>query len=541
MRKHSIVTLSFCMATLWSATAAAALKTAACADLVRLGQELDTKQVVPVNKAEGRIGIAALFAGPRMEQVFGKRALEWTPEEVAAAAEMTGACASEAKKAKRAQDGQALTALRQGLGGLRSALASIASTDQKLEKQLASLVEAPPVRPALVAFGILLGAREGTAAALQKVDRELKEHANRVGSWHPVQTQSLNLAATLRDAQASSWAEVFPALEKRIAQLKPWAVEDATAALNGMPETIDGLRRLPNELKKIRTELTGGLSDAELAGLDKVAAARREAIEDALVGQEKERIGALPATPDGLNLLRLSQQSPVRAALSPRAAAAFDRNLTERREAIGNAVAEEQIRQLDRFPATLEGLTEIDAFRANTARGLEQLAGAGPAAKFREAAAKKATRIGEEAFPAFRKAIAGLPESDEGLTQFDAAVAPVRGPAGNLDASVRSKYLDAITKRREEIVAAVAKEDARLAKLPLPGGIFADPKGGAKMEFRSRTKVYVTVLRDVTTEASYEVDGERVIIRTPTENTVMTRDGAWLRGGGLNLKRQAEK
>lgn len=545
MDKGSIVArgiaLAFCAGALWPVAGAAALKTASCAELVKLGQELDPKQTTPVNAAGTRIALPALFAGPRMEQVFGKPALSWTQEDMAAAVKNTGDCSNEAKKAKKVPETQALAVLWQGMGGLRSSLGAIAATDQKLAQQLKSLLEAQPVRPSLVVFTTLLTAREGTAAALQAVDKSLKEHANRVNGWHPVQTAGLNFVTTLRDAQSASWAPIFPLIEKRLAELRPWAIEDAATALNATPESIAGLRKLPQDLARIKLELTGGLGAAELGGLDKVAAARRDGIEEALSAKEMAQIDAVPATPQGLHMLRAAQQSQVKAALSAPRVAAIDARIAAKREAVGNAVADEQIKELDRFPATLAGLGEIDAFRVTTGRGIEQLAGAGPAQKFREAATKRATKIGEESFPAFRKAIADMPATEQGLQAFDAAVAEIRGPVGTLDAPVRSKYLDTAAKRREEIVAAVAKENARLAKLPLSGAVFADPDGGAKLEFRSRTKVYLTLARDMTTEGSYEVDGDRLVIRTPRDNIVMKRDGAWLRGGGMDLRRQAEK
>jgi hypothetical protein len=116
------------------------------------------------------------------------------------------------------------------------------------------------------------------------------------------------------------------------------------------------------------------------------------------------------------------------------------------------------------------------------------------------------------------------------------SAASIRRSASNI-----STHLDAAAARRGEIVAAVEKEDARLAKLPLAGGVFAEPDGGAKLEFRSNKRVYITMFRDQTMEGEYEEDGDRVIIRTPRNNDVLKRDGAWLRGGGLNVKRQPDK
>jgi hypothetical protein len=87
----------------------------------------------------------------------------------------------------------------------------------------------------------------------------------------------------------------------------------------------------------------------------------------------------------------------------------------------------------------------------------------------------------------------------------------------------------------------VAKDNARLAKLPLEGAVYADPGAGAKLEFRPRKRVYITMLNLHTVEGEYEVDGERVIIRTPSSNEVFTREGGWLRNPMLRLRRLPEK
>jgi len=98
---------------------------------------------------------------------------------------------------------------------------------------------------------------------------------------------------------------------------------------------------------------------------------------------------------------------------------------------------------------------------------------------------------------------------------------------------------EAATKRRQEIVAAVEKQDSRLARLPLAGGLFLDGETGAKLEFRNRSRVYLKMFNE-TKEAEYEVDGERVIIRLPTEDLVFMGEGPRIRGSGLNFKCQAE-
>lgn len=151
-----------------------------------------------------------------------------------------------------------------------------------------------------------------------------------------------------------------------------------------------------------------------------------------------------------------------------------------------------------------------------------------------------------------------------------------KNPRGlaSLDPAVQAHYTDATTKRREEIAAAVKKEDAGLAKLPLVGAVYADPEWSARLEFRDRSRVYAAIpsfadcamvasgniaqaTRDLKCElkkvplvqSTYEVDGDKVIIRLSNPdaargveaNYVFVRQGASLKGERFNFKRQADK
>lgn len=529
-------------AVLIGGAAEAAIKPVSCAALVKFGQEIDARQVVPVGQGQGRLALPAAYMSPRAEQLFGQPTLDWTPDDVAAAIKMAGDCSNEAKRAKRRDDIQALTAVWQSLAQVRSTLGSIAATNQKIDQRLKALLEAQPSRPTLVSLVVVAtAARDGSADALQKGDKALRDHSVQINAWHPVHSQAQAILGLLADAPAKSRQMLVPAVEKRTAEVRQWVVDDVKASIDATPESPDGLKALGNSVAKTKAELAAWLPSSDLASFDSMAEARRNAIEDALLAKEMARIDAAPPNADGLNRLRMAQAGPVKAALSPARVASLDKRMAARHDEIGKAVTDEQIKRLDQFPATMAGLRDLDAFRSNTSNGLQALAGPDFAARFQEAAVKRASKIGEESFGPFRKAIADIPENEQGLATFDAALAEIRGPIGTLDANVRSRYLEAATKRREAIVAAIAKEDARLAKLPLVGAVFADKDAGAKLEFRNKTRVYITVLQDQTAEGEYEVDGDKVIIRTPRSNDVFKRDGAWLRGAMLNLKRQPEK
>jgi hypothetical protein len=524
--------------------ASAAIKAPACPELARFGQELDVNKAVPLNKAQGRISLPALFIGPRMEQVFGQLAPAWSQEDIAAAMKLVGDCGNEARRTRDAAGLQALTALYHGLGHLRSVLGAVAATDQRLDQRVKLFVDSEPSRPMLVSLMAVASVRDGGAESFAKAEQALKEHSVQIGAWHPVHTHAQQTLALLRDAPTKSWDRVLPVIERRINEIRQWVIADAKAAIDATPESPEGLKGLGPALAKTKAELARWLPERDLADLDKSADLRRNAIEDGLLAKVTAAIEAAPASPEGLNQLLIVQASPVKAALSPQRASALDGKIAGRRAAIGSAVADEQIRRLGQFPATMAGLRELDAFRNSTGRGLEALAGAEPAARFREAAARRATAIGEEALPAFRKSIAEMPATEQGLATFDAAMVEIKGPLAVLDAGIRQRYLDTAAKRREEIVTGVANENARLAKLPLAGSVYVDEALGTRIEFRDRTRVYIAFGADKSeSPGEYRVDGDRVIIRSVGAgfDDVLRREGAWLRGHGYNLRRQTAK
>lgn len=521
-------------------TADAAIKSPTCPELVALGQEIAPGQVVPINDTPSRFTIPAAFAGPRFEQLFGAPALAWSQDDVLAAIKVTGDCATAAKKARNKAEIGALTTLWKSFGGLRATLGAVAATEPKIDAWLKVLLEDAPSRATLDALVIAGSARDAGPETMQRTAKELKDSSIRLNVWDPAHSHAQGLLKTLSDAPSGSWARVFPPIDNRIVEVRQWVIDDVNAQIDATPATVQGLKKLDPLAAKSKSDLAATLSEADLAKFDETAKARHEAIENALLAEEEARIAAAPATVEGLNQLRMAQQSPVKEVLSPERVAALDGKIAARREEIGGVVTDEQIKGLDAFPATLAGLSDLDNFKSGTMRGLEALVGPAAAAKFGEAATKRATSIGEQAFDPFREALGEMPATEEGLAEFDNALKEVEGPVSGLETPLRDRYVEAAAERRAEIVAAVEKEDARLAKLPLSGGVFTDRETGAKLEFRDRSRVYLTIFNE-TTEAQYEVDGDRVIIRMPTANQVFTRQGAWIRGSDLNFKRQAEK
>jgi hypothetical protein len=133
-----------------------------------------------------------------------------------------------------------------------------------------------------------------------------------------------------------------------------------------------------------------------------------------------------------------------------------------------------------------------------------------------------------------------LTEDEDGARELGKLTNRYEPAMQQLSFMMRRDYEAAARERQATIAAAVERENARLAKLPLAGGVFID-RHGPWFEFRDGNRVYLTMTKDAIFEAAYEVDGDKVIIRAAQGNMVMVRDGAWLKGQGLKLKRQAKQ
>jgi hypothetical protein len=522
-----------------SPAAKAAIKLPSCPELSQLGQEIVPNQVVPINETPSRFTVYAAYMTPKFEALFGAPALNWSVQDADAAIKLAVDCANEAKKARSKPDIAAHTAAWRGFGALKSTLGAIAATEPKLDAGLKYLLDDPQSRLTLDVMIIVASVRDGSAEAMQKTAKDLKDSTFRHNVSSSVHSHGQNLLKVLSDAPHASWARVFPPLDQRIAEMRQWAIEDAKAQFGAIPESVQGLQKLEPLLKKAKAELSFALGEAELASLDQTAADRRNAIEDSMLAQEVAAIEAAPENVAGLNQLRAAEQSPVKAVLSAPRAATLNEKIAARRQTIGSVVTDEQIKQLEQFPEDMAGLRDLHGFKTGTANGLQILVDSAAAAKFSEAASTRADKIGEAAFGPFQKALYDIPATEEGLAELDNALREIEEPIRGLSKPVQARYVEAAVKSREKIIAAVQKEDERLAKLPLKeGAVFVDREVGAKLEFRDKNRVYMTVFNQ-TMEAEYEVDGDRVVIRQPTGNHVFTREGPYIRGMDLNFKRQA--
>jgi len=66
-------------------------------------------------------------------------------------------------------------------------------------------------------------------------------------------------------------------------------------------------------------------------------------------------------------------------------------------------------------------------------------------------------------------------------------------------------------------------------------GTFEDAESRSSIEFKPDGQCYLTILGG-TVQGDYEIDGDKVIVRTNGQNMVLTRHGDQLEGGPLGMK-----
>jgi len=195
--------------------------------------------------------------------------------------------------------------------------------------------------------------------------------------------------------------------------------------------------------------------------------------------------------------------------------------------------------KFDGLPGSLDGLRQFASLESASRALLQSQDTGGGITRFEHEIGTRKAALGRAAFDDFKSTLAALPMNEAGLQQLDDLDMERKKLLQGSRRSVNEAYEQVTLSRRSEIAEAVAAEEKRLAALPLKGAVFAN-KHGVRFEFRKRERVYLTMSREVTIEGQYEEDGDRVIIRNQQNNMVMTKNGVWLKGHGLELKRKAE-
>ncbi|MCP5366119.1 MAG: hypothetical protein H6907_08565 [Hyphomicrobiales bacterium] len=538
MNMHRVPAAALAVAVLvpmLAAAPAAALTAPTCDALAGFAEDYFDKdgggQQWKLSSVARNLWLPMAMKGDRVAELFGAPVLSWTPADADAAAKMAKDCNGKMKKAKRRAEARHLNNLSAGFGRrVAGVLVAMEKAERKLQTNLAALLAAPPSRDSLRAAAALSRVEPG--GKLQPPDWRT------LAAGTPPYKDGFMALHALRELPDWRTDEVRPKVQAHYDSLRRPVVEQLAADLKAAPETLDGLTSLETSLAATRKDLGPALTDADYAALDAAAAARREEIEVALLAAEKARLAQVPDGLPGLAAVNQAINGPVAAALSEARAMDLRQAAIDRRRVLADALVAAELARFDALPQTLDGLRQLAGLEAQALdrMGGQDLGGAETA--FAHGVMARKVDLGRAAIGDFKKELAALPENEKGLAQVARLDQERQRLLEGSRRSINEAYGQAAAGRREEIAAAVAREEERLAALPLEGGVFADGHGN-KFEFRDNDRVYMTMGGQVTMEAGYEVDGDRVILRGPQANVVMTRDGAWLTGNGLKLRRVA--
>jgi len=515
------------MAALSPAAANAQIKAPSCQALGQWLSKVDLHDREQINRHK-IYSIPRAMKGDEMVRLFGKAALDFTQTDVAAAKKIADDCEKAASRAKNRDAAKLFAGLetefQRYLGPI---LKDIEAGKAKLPAALDKFESIPPGIEKLRAIAALL------SYARTLDDREAKVILSGLDRNVDADTRAI-FDALSNLPEAAVREQMQPRIEPQFAPAREAAIKEIRQKLAALPETVQGLRGIGKEMQMPRLYLKRALSPEDLALFEKEVDARRDQIELALLAQAKQKVDAMPANLMTLSTLTRSGAQSVAGGLPQTRMKELEAHVEQRKETLRKAVVDESVAALAKAPVTLAGLGELDTFRRNFIQQAGPLVGT-EIQRFDAAAKARAAEIARGALPAFEKELAALPETEQSLAALDRRAEQIIGYLIRLDPSSRALYEEPAKKRRAVIAAKVEAEEKRLASLPLPGQTFAHPSG-VKVEFRDSRRAYLTHPVGGMQEASYEQDGDRVILRMPTANVVMERKGATLIFNGVPLR-----
>lgn len=406
------------------------------------------------NGLGGRDRFSALFADARTAALFGKPVLEWTPEEARALAPHLGGCADTLRRGGNRAAAAALPTLRnQALRDVPGYLTDLAEARAGVPRLLGELAEAP-VSPALLRFHEALGAFGREAEAIGRANQAMS------GLSGAARNAARHLLAALRDLPEAELAPaVAPALA-RLPALRTGLREALVGEFAAAPATLAGLQALDRRAPQLLAEYAPALGPEEAARAEAALAARREAIGEALRDDLLRQVAAVPADPSAgpaLNRLRQQAAQAYAPAIGAEGVRAVEAAIVARRGAIGTELVERILADMARAsatPASLAGLRRLEAEEPNPA--VFVLIGPDGLRRVREAAAERRAALGGEVAAEVLRQVAAVPTVAEGFAALEA-----RAPA-----SLLALLPEAEAAR---VGAAAAERRGRIAEAMLPG------------------------------------------------------------------------
>ena len=505
--------------------------------------------------------VPAPFQGANFTKLFGVPAFSWTTADLAAANYALNSCMDTAQHANQQREFAALGALDSDLHRIQQAKIKMNGLENKFDTTFGALLALPPTREQLMALVMLDRAykeradKTGISLSYWKwfdsVSRPYFMWRDGVADSNLLNTKAFNYAWDLTNqiGEYGDWisTHMYPTLTEKRAGLSTAVIASEMSKLAASPETLDGLNTLEAMAEKYMKVDRLFLGPADIRALAKAKSDRQTQIGAILERNLEVQIAAVTDDTSGLNQLNMVSGGAVFAALEPQQREAVIARVGQRSNAILDTISAKDIAHLATYPHTLDGLSELTA-DTRKIHSNSTVIGQVRMARFDAAAETRAATIGNAALPTFRKMLAIVPETNAGLAQINAITAKYEDVFGVLPPDLKRRYLNALEVRKGEINAAITAESARLAALPLVGGVFEDKKIGVTLTFRNSTHAILAInsksAGSATGNAMYDVtweqDGTMVILHgTPEGSPIFLRQGDALVGNGLDLVRLA--
>ncbi len=573
--KLTVVSLS--LASLAPLTAQAEIALPDCETMAAWASEADLRDRQQLNPST-TLGFPTAFLGQEMIDLYGKPGPDFSPDDVAMARQAAKDCGRQvsAKDLKKVLAGLEKEFAR----GLGPTLEKMAKARVDLDTALEAFAAAPE---GVDKLSTIIGLRamadwdsNAYTAAVRYLDRDFRKVADQI----------LRAMASLPQeivAQA-----VLPSVDPHYDASRDAVLAEVRQQLDALEASEQSLRTFDRDAAKIlqpprRQPLAAILPPDDRAALEADVAARKSAIEQALIAAAEEKFAAMPATAASFRQIENAAGSGLVAVLSPEAKETYKSSLRVRRQSAALAIVDaipsdmqglaslpELRKGLHTSPAGLpseEDLAAIDqaiaakqavagkeiardlldriaqtpvesrAFKAldgySDQRVLRLLAPE-DADAIQQAADSRRAEVGGDLYPKLAAELAGLSDTEKSLAMIDTVLLPDIDAWPASAGDHRTRFLQAVVDKRNAILAALTLAE----KGPLRGRVYADRSGMTKLEFGDGGRAYVTEGGGQTLVAPYEEEDEtRVLVTLPQGTVVFTREGRWLVGGPLQLQR----
>ena len=543
-----------------------------CGAMTAWAGSIDLGERQPLNPST-LLGFPSAFLGEQMAGLYGKTAMEFTQEDAQAARQAAKDCGKQAgtrddkkllavlEKEFARGTGKTLEAMEKALPALDAALAEFTAAPDGLDK----------LRSIIGFRAMATWDRDGFKDAVRHVSRDFRKIND-------------NVSRALASLPQSAVAErVLPAIDPQYDASRDAVLAEVRAQVAALDGSERGLRTFDKEARKVVQPVMALLPPDDAATLEQDVAARKAAIEEALVAEASAAFAARPATLATLRDIEAATGRGLAGALSAESKqayvaalaqqrqqialalvasvpndfqglqllpqlrnellqapegfvaeagrAAIDAAIEEKQVALGGEVSQDLLVRIDALPLESKSFAALDGYADER---ILRLLAAEEAGKIRAAAEQRRAAMAEELFALLTEELEGFDDSEKSLAVIDTILLPdINGwPASA--AAYKERFRQPVLDKRGAILAVLTEAEGG----PLRGRTYADRGGNLKLEFAAGNKVYVSSAGQQTIAASYEEDGDtRVLVTLPQGTLVFTREARWLTGGPAPLER----